>query len=109
MSEEKTSLGLTPSLTAALAYLLGFVSGIIVFVLERENRFVRFHSMQSILLSIVFFVLNVVVGFIPIVGPLLGIIVCLGGVLCWLIALVKAAQGYYYKLPIIGDYADKQI
>lgn len=109
MSEEKTSLGLTPNLTAALSYVLGFVSGIIVFILEKENRYVRFHAMQSMLLSVAIFVLNIVVGFIPIVGPLLGIIVCFIGLICWLIALIKAAQGHYYKLPVIGEYADKQI
>lgn len=109
MSEEKTSLGLTPNLSAALSYVLGFVSGIIVFVLEKENRYVRFHAMQSMLLSVVFFVLNIIVGFIPIAGPLLALIVCFVGLVCWLIALIKAAQGHYYKLPFIGEYADKQI
>lgn len=109
MSEEKTSLGLTPNLTAALAYVLGFISGIIVFVLEKENRYVRFHSMQSMILSVAIFVLNIVVGFIPIVGPLLAMIVCIIGIICWLIALIKAAQGQYYKLPVIGEYAEKQI
>jgi uncharacterized membrane protein len=109
MSEEKTSLGLTPNLTAALAYVLGFISGIIVFVLEKENRYVRFHSMQSMILSVAIFVLNIVVGFIPIVGPLLAMIVCIIGIVCWLIALIKAAQGQFYKLPVIGEYAEKQI
>lgn len=109
MNEEKTSLGLTPSLTAALAYVLGFVSGIIVFILEKENRFVRFHAMQSMLLSAAFFVVNIVVSFIPVAGPILGLLVCLIGIICWLIVLIKAAQGQYYKLPFIGDYAEKQI
>lgn len=109
MSEEKTSLGITPNLAAALAYVLGFVSGIILFILEKENKFVRFHSMQSILLSVTVFVFSVVAGFVPIIGPLLGFFISIAGFICWLLALIKAAQGEFYKLPVIGDYAEKQI
>jgi len=109
MSEGKTSLGLTPNLTAALAYVFGFVSGIIVFIIEKENRFVRFHAMQSMLLSLVIFVFNIVVSFIPVLGPFLGIIVFVIGLVCWVTALIKAAKGEYYRLPFIGDYAIRQI
>lgn len=109
MSDEKSALGLSPSLTAALAYVLGFISGLIIFVLEKENRFVRFHAMQSILLSVSFFVLGIIAGCIPVIGPAVSIIVSLASLVCWLIGIVKAAQGEYFKFPWVGDYAEKQI
>ncbi|MHB9095292.1 MAG: DUF4870 domain-containing protein [Eubacteriales bacterium] len=109
MGDEKSSLGLSPNVAAALAYVFGFVSGIIVFILENDNKFVRFHSMQSIILSVAFFVLAVIVGFIPVTGPLLGILVSIASLICWLIGIIKAARGEFFKFPVIGDFAEKQI
>ena len=57
---EKTSTGLEANLAAALSYLVGFVTGIIFLLVEKDNKFVRFHAMQSILLSAGFTVLWIV-------------------------------------------------
>lgn len=109
MSEEKTSIGLAPNVAAAVSYVLGFISGIIIYIAEKENRFVRFHAMQSILLSVAFLVLSIVAGFIPVIGWIIGIFIPLLSLICWILAIIKAAQGQYYKFPIIGDFAEKQI
>lgn len=114
MSDGKTSLGLAPNITAALSYILGvigfgFVSGIVVFILERENRFVRFHSMQSIFLSVTFLTLSIIASFIPVFNEISVKAVYLGNFICWLLAMIKAAQGQFFKFPIIGDLAEKQI
>ncbi|MFA5881215.1 MAG: DUF4870 domain-containing protein [Eubacteriales bacterium] len=114
MSDDKTSLGLAPNVAAALSYVLGvvgfgFVSGIIVFILERENRFVRFHSMQSIFLSVTFLTLSIIASFIPVIHEISVKAVYLGNFICWLLAIIKAAQGQFFKFPIIGDLADQRI
>ena len=53
----KSSTGIQPNVAALLAYLVGFVSGLVFFLIEKENKFVRFHAMQSIGLSGGLFVL----------------------------------------------------
>ncbi len=103
----KTSLGMKADLAALLCYVAGIVTGIIFFLLEKENKYVRFHAMQSMLTFGFFLVLNVVLGFIPIVGwsfvPLLGIV----QLVLWIILMVKAYQGEQFKLPVLGDIAEK--
>ena len=62
----KTSTGIQPNVAALLAYLLGVVSGLIFFLIEKENKFVKFHAMQSIIVSGGLFVVSFVLMFIPI-------------------------------------------
>jgi uncharacterized membrane protein len=105
----KTTLGMQANVEAPLSYLFGFITGIIFFVLEKENKFVRFHAMQSILVSGAFFVLNVVLALIPFLGwvllPLLGLL----GLVLWIVLMVKAYMGETFKIPVIGDIAEKQV
>ena len=109
MSDGKSALGLSPNAAAALAYVFGFISGLIIFILEKDNRYVRLHAMQSVILSVVFLVTGVIAGFIPFLGPVLGIIISIVSLICWVIGIVKAAQGEYYRFPVVGEYAERQI
>ena len=101
------SLGMQPNVAALLSYLAGILTGIIFYLLEKENKFVRFHAMQSIMTFGFFFVLNIVLGFIPVVGwsliPLVGIV----QLIVWIILMVKAYNGEHFKLPVVGDMAEK--
>jgi uncharacterized membrane protein len=123
--------GLDPKVAAALSYI--WIVGVIFFFIEKENKFVRFHAMQSIIfgiansvilvvLMVVAFVLTIVMGVGgAMVGGALGLIVSLLGWLIWLLfalviivlmlglvfAAVKAYQGQMFKLPIIGNMAEK--
>ena len=127
MTEEiKTSTGMNQNVAGLLCYLAGWITGLIFFLIEKENRFVRFHAMQSILLGaaaivifIVFWIVAVVsslvVGYISgILGGIVWIVMVLvGGALGLgifvgaIISLIKAYQGQYFKLPVIGNYAEK--
>ena len=88
-----TSLGMKPNVAALLSYLAGILTGIIFYLLEKENKFVRFHAMQSIIVFGAFFVLNIVLGFIPVIGwsliPLVGVV----QLILWIILMVKAYKG----------------
>jgi uncharacterized membrane protein len=97
------------NLMGAAAYLLGFVTGIIFLVIEKENKFVRFHAMQSTIVSGGIFVLNIALGFIPILGWIVGVLLSLGSFILWIVCMWKAFQGEMYKLPYVGEIAEKQL
>ena len=112
---QSTGGGLTDNVAGMLAYVT-VVPAIIFLVMEPYNKkkFVRFHSFQSVFFAIAWTVLWIaltIVGMIPVLGwmtlliwPLLG----LGGLVLWIILLLKANQGQMFKLPVIGDLAEKQ-
>jgi uncharacterized membrane protein len=107
--------GMTDNVAGMLAYVT-IIPAIIFLVMEPYNkkRFVRFHAFQSIFFAIAWTVLWIAlsfIGVIPVLGwatlliwPLLG----LGGLVIWIILLMKANQGQMFKLPVIGDMAEKQ-
>ena len=103
----KSSLGLDANVAACLSYVFGLITGIIFYVLEKENKFVKFHAMQSIVVFGAVFVLGIILPFIPVVGWILLPIVYIGSVVLWILLMVKAYQGETFKLPIAGDVAEK--
>jgi uncharacterized membrane protein len=103
---EKTSTGLDANLAAALSYLLGFVTGIAFLLLEKENRFVRFHAFQSVLAFGGITLLWVLLNAVPILGFVLGVLVIIpASAIIWLVLMFKAYQGEEFKLPIVGSIA----
>ena len=111
---EKTSTGLAENVAGLLCYVLGWVSGIVFLIIESENKFVRFHAMQSIVTFGVITAISIVLsilGLIPFLGVVFdianGIIGLLAFVL-WIVLMVKAYQGTMYKLPWTGDFAEKR-
>jgi uncharacterized membrane protein len=115
-----TSMGMDANVAAGLSYLFSIVGGLIFYLGEKQNRFVRFHAMQSIIFNafwiVLFVVLFTVQSFLyatVILAPLGFVFTCLTILLplallaIWIILMVYAFQGKYYKLPIIGDYAEK--
>ena len=122
----KSSTGLDENVAALLSYLFGWVSGLIFFLIEKDSRLVKFHAMQSLLLSILAVVLAIalwILTFVVVIigaaiGDVLGGILTLLATLIWVVfgiaaliavimCLVKAFQGQYFKLPIIGNFAEK--
>ena len=117
----KTSMGLDGNIAAMLCYLLmpvcclGLILSLVLFFTEKENRFVRFHAMQTILSFAAAFVIGIVIG---ILGLLLSVIhlgvlmlllrglVSLIFLALWVFLAIKAYQGERYKLPAIGDMAE---
>jgi uncharacterized membrane protein len=102
-----------PKLWAALSYVLGLFSGLVVLALlgyvehESRDRFVRFHATQSVLAFSVVALLYVLLPTLPAVGnvgALVGIYTVAVAVL-WVTLMVKALQGEAWRLPYIGDLA----
>jgi uncharacterized membrane protein len=107
--------GLTDNVAGMLAYIT-IIPAIVFLVLEPYNqrRFIRFHSFQCIFLTVAFIALGIVLSIFTMI-PFLGLImipvhflVWIGGLVLWIILLMKAYQGQMFKLPVIGDMAEKQ-
>jgi uncharacterized membrane protein len=107
--------GLSDSAAGGLAYVT-IIPAIIFLIVDpySRNPFVRFHAWQCIFLSIAGFIAwaaVVVIGFIPfirVIDLVLSPLVGLGFFVIWLIALVNAFSGKMFKLPVLGDLAEKQ-
>jgi uncharacterized membrane protein len=102
-----TSTGLSPNIAGLLCYVAGWITGIIFFVLEQRNKFVRFHAAQSIVAFGTITVAGVLFGLIPVVGGAFSSIIGIIGFIVWIIMMVKAYNGEWYKLPWAGDVAEK--
>jgi len=104
-----TTSGMEPTVAAALSYLLGFVTGIIFFIIEKNNAFVRFHALQSTIVFGAVFIVMMVLKIIPVLGFILNFFISIGVFAIWLFMMVKASQGIAFKLPIVGDIAERNI
>lgn len=104
----KTSTGIQPNVAALLSYVLGVLTGVIFLIIEKENKFVRFHAMQSIITFGGLFVIQIVFAFIPVVGAIIIPIISIASLILWVVLMIKSYQGEKFKLPIVGDMAEKQ-
>jgi uncharacterized membrane protein len=107
---DKTSIGLDANVAAALSYAMGWVTGVAFLLAERDNRFVRFHAIQSTLTFGALSVAWMVALSIPIFGWLLAFVVIPPvSVILWLFLMFKAYQGEFFKLPVFGEMAEQRI
>ena len=106
----KTSIGLEENIAGALCYVLTWVTGIIFIIVEKENEFVRFHAMQSIVtflpLTVIGWALAIM---IPFGGVVISGLISILTVILWLVLMLKAFQGEKFKLPVVGDIAENQL
>ncbi len=104
----ETSVGLSANVAGLLCYVLGWISGIVFLVIEKKSKFVKFHAWQSIMTFGVLTVVQLIVMSIPLFGLVLAPIVwILMGVL-WIILIIQAGTGKMWKLPWVGNWAEKQ-
>jgi uncharacterized membrane protein len=102
--KQKSSTGLEENVAGFFCYLLGFVSGIVFLVVEKESSFVKFHARQSTVTFLILLVISLVFGWIPVIGFL----VFLSILIIWLFLMVKALQGERYMLPIVGKLVEEK-
>ncbi len=107
--------GLADNVAGLLAYLT-IIPAIIFLVIEpfNKNRFVRFHAFQCLFLAatgIAIGIIFMILGFIPFLGLLMipvSFLVWIGFIVVLILCMIRAYQGQKFKLPIIGDLAEKQ-
>jgi len=122
---EKATFGLDENVASAACYVLTWLTGIIFFVMEKDNKTVRFHAMQSILtflpLQIIIWIIAAILtaifftaagigglgmwGIISLVITLLWIVM----LLLWLFLMYKAFKGEKFLVPIVGAIAESQV
>ena len=122
----KSSTGLDENVAALLSYVMTWVTGLVFFLIEKESRLVRFHAVQALILGIIAVVASFVLWFAYIIiiiianqisgalGTLVSLVLGLvifvffaALVVGWILGMVKAYQGQYFKLPVIGNFAEK--
>jgi uncharacterized membrane protein len=119
--------GMEPGVMAALAYVLGFITGIVVYLVEKDDQFVRFHAAQSMAISVLLFVASIVLtvvqtfvfallfsnataglgAILSVVLGLVWLVVSLGAFVLWLYLIVRAYQGATPRIPIAAGLADR--
>lgn len=77
------------------------------FLLEKENKFVRFHAMQSIIVFGGLTIISLIISVIPLLGWLISTLLSLLALVLWILLMVKAYQNVWFKLPLVGDLAEK--
>ena len=111
--KKTTTLGMEENIEGALCYVLGFVTGIIFLILEKDNKFVKFHAVQSTLTFLGLTVFGWIVSSIMFWSGLwlFGMVwslIWLLELILWIVLMLKAYQKEIFKLPIVGDIAAKQ-
>jgi len=112
---QTTAGGLTDNVAGMLAYIT-IIPAIVFLVMEpyNRNRFIRFHSFQSIFFCVALIAISIalsIFSFIPFLGLILlplHLLIGFGAFALWIVLLIKANQGQMWKLPVIGDMSEKQ-
>lgn len=115
-----TSMGMAENVEGLLCYLGIFITGLIFYFTEKENKFVRFHALQSIFVTIFVFavvIIEVLIGAILTTTLSFGVIavwgiimtiISIGFLALWIFLMVQAYMGKQVKLPLIGAFCEKQ-
>ncbi|MGD1003951.1 MAG: DUF4870 domain-containing protein [Methanoregulaceae archaeon] len=121
----KATFGLDENVASAACYVLGWLTGIIFFLMEKDNKTVRFHAMQSVLtflpLTILYWIIGTIYtmmffgagmygaygawGILSLIATLIAIVM----LILWLVLMFKAYKGEKFKVPIVGDIAETQV
>ncbi|MEW6142720.1 MAG: DUF4870 domain-containing protein [Chloroflexota bacterium] len=106
---EKSSTGLNVNTAALLCYVLGWISGLVFFILEKDSKFVRFHALQSIIVFGILSLASSFLNWLPYIGGILSAAIGVVTLVLWIVLMVKASKGEKYKVWWAGDFADRQI
>ena len=96
-------------MAAAVAYAVGLITGLVLLVIEKDDRFVRFHAMQSTLTFSCVLVAHLILTGLPYIGRALYWPFIVGITMLWLFLMTQAFLGKVYKLPYVGDLAAQEL
>ncbi len=112
--KKKSSTGMDPKVAVLVAHCgflvgAGWLSGLIIYLIEKENKFIKFHAMQSLVIGVVEVILYIIASLLSlvVVGAFCFPVIWVAALVIRIIIIMKANQGEYYKFPWLGDMADK--
>jgi len=105
---DKSSTGMEPNVAAGVSLICGWITGLIFFLIEKDSKFVKFYAIQAIGLSLIMVVAGVF-NIIPVLGQIVFLVLALAVFVMWIICLINAFGGKIFKIPLIGDFAMKQV
>ncbi len=108
-SSQFTSMGIEPRLASALCYALFWLSGLVILFVEKQNREVRYHAMQSVLFFGGLMILIWLVGLLPFISILLVPFLYFVWFAAWIGLMVTAYINYPVKIPVVSDYANRYV
>jgi uncharacterized membrane protein len=109
-----TQSGLSENVAGLLCYLLGWVTGLIFYFIDKRP-FVRFHAAQSIVVFGGLMVIRIVLSMMFVAGGAAGLSVGFGllwlvsilGLVLWILLMIKAYQGEKFRIPLAADLAEQ--
>jgi uncharacterized membrane protein len=107
---QSSGTNLEPNVAGLLCYVLGWITGLVFFLIEKDDDFVRFHAVQSMIVFGFFSVLWVfgwIFWFVPVLSWIIWAVLWIGSLICWVLLMIKAYQGERFKLPVAGNLAEK--
>ena len=99
-----------PNVAASLSYLIPPITGLVFFLMEKDNKYVKFHAFQSVLFGVLAYALWKISQslFIIYIGYIVEPVVSIGTFLLWLFLIWKAYNNEEYELPYLGKIAKDQ-
>ena len=104
---QPSSTGLPENIAGLLCYALGWISGLVFYLIEKQSDFVKYHATQSIIVFGALTLASIASGAVPFIGALLAPLLSLLAFALWIILMIRAFQHQRYKLPWAGDLAEK--
>lgn len=105
---DKDTSGENKNVKGALAYLVGPLTGVFFLLTEKKNDFIRFHAMQSVLLFGALIVLHVILMF-SLIGLIVIPFLMIAEFVLWILLMWKAFNGEMFVVPVVGEFAKKQL
>ncbi len=110
---KKSTTGMEPKIAVLISHVgfviaAGWLSGLIIYMLEKENRFVKFHAMQSLVIGVAEVILYIVASIliVAVIGAFCFPVVWIAALVIRIIIVMRANGGEYYKFPWLGNKAD---
>jgi len=112
---KKSSTGMDPKIAVLLSYLFSFIGGLVFWLIEKENKFVKWNALQALILGIVevasVILFSAILGWIPFIGwfffSWLGWVIWAAAWILGIIAIIMAFQGKTFRIPGIASLTDK--
>jgi uncharacterized membrane protein len=112
---KKSSTGMDPKVANLIAYLFSWIGGLIIWLIEKENRWVKWNALQALMLGIVqvgsIIVISVILGLIPYIGwfffSWLGYVIAGAAWILAIVAIIMGFQGKTFRIPGVAKLTDK--